>query len=66
MGNSNTSGGKQSLDWGRMVRTAMPRHELEFIMKIGRVDRDQALSLMQKHRGDREAVFMELAARDRP
>ena len=42
---------------------SVPRHELEFISKVGRLDRDEALTLLQKHSGNREAVFSELMAR---
>ena len=48
---------------GHMNRASVPRHEIEFICKIGRLDREAAIALLQKHQGDREAVFSELASR---
>ena len=51
---------------GRMGRASVPRHELEFISKMGRLNREEAVALMQKHAGNREAVFRELASRRKP
>ncbi|MGX9143476.1 hypothetical protein [Mesorhizobium sp. 128a] len=48
---------------GRLTRGSVPRHELEFIGKMGRINREEAVALLQKHMGDREAVFRELASR---
>lgn len=48
---------------GRMTRITVPRHELDFISKVGRLDHVETLALLQKHMGDREAVFSELATR---
>ena len=48
---------------GRMTRTTVPRHELDFISKIGRIDPEEALALLQRHMGDREGVFSELVTR---
>jgi hypothetical protein len=44
----------------------VPRHELEFISKVGRLNREEAVALLHKHMGDREAVFRELASRRKP
>ena len=52
--------------FGRFARESVPRHEVDFICKIGRIDRDEAIALLQKHVGDREAVFSELASRVSP
>ena len=51
---------------GRLTRASVPRHELEFISKVGRLNREEAVALLQKHMGDREAVFRELASRRKP
>jgi hypothetical protein len=42
---------------------SVPRHELEFISKVGRLNREEAVAFLHKHIGDREAVFRELASR---
>lgn len=47
----------------RLTREAVPRHEIDFISKIGRLSREEVIELLNKHRGDREAVFLELASR---
>lgn len=52
-------------DLGRMTRVSVPRHELDFIGKLGRIDHQEALALLQKHKGDREAVFSELVSRQK-
>ncbi|ANT52956.1 hypothetical protein GCM10007880_13350 [Mesorhizobium amorphae] len=41
---------------------AVPKHELEHIMRLGRLNRDQALALLTKFQGDREAMFADLAS----
>jgi hypothetical protein len=41
----------------------VPRHELDFISKVGRIDQAEALAMLQRHMGDREAVFSELMSR---
>ena len=51
---------------GRLTRTSVPSHEIEFICKIGRIEREEALSLLHKHMGNREAVFSDLAWRKKP
>ena len=51
---------------GRLTRVSVPRHELEFISKVGRLNREEAVALLHKHMGDREAVFRELAPRRKP
>jgi hypothetical protein len=48
---------------GRMSRVTVPRHELDFISKVGRIDHAEALAMLQRHMGDREAVFSELMSR---
>jgi len=48
---------------GRMNRITVPRYELDFISKVGRIDQAEALALLQRHMGDREAVFSELMSR---
>jgi hypothetical protein len=48
---------------GRLTRASVPRHELEFISKVGRLNREETVALLHKHMGDREAVFRELASR---
>ncbi|ESY01524.1 hypothetical protein X748_24530 [Mesorhizobium sp. LNJC386A00] len=48
---------------GRMTRVTVPRHVFDFITKVGRIDHAGALAMLQRHMGDREAVFSELMAR---
>ena len=46
------------------VRGAVPaNHEITFIMKLGKLSRDQALALIKKHDGDRERIYAELGNR---
>ena len=64
MSDGQTVGGKR----GRGIRAqvpdaALPKHELAFIMKLGLLDREQALALVKKYQGDREKIFADLAAR---
>lgn len=40
---------------------AIPRHELEFIMKIGKISRPAAIALIDRHDGDRSEVYADLA-----
>lgn len=54
---------RASFHIGEMSRLSVPRHELDFISKVGRIDHQEALALLQKHKGDREAVFSELVSR---
>jgi len=42
----------------------IPERELRFMMKLGRLERDEAMRLLGRYRGDREAVYAELRARD--
>ncbi len=51
---------------GRLIRVSVPLHELDFISKVGRLNREAAVALLQKHMGDREAVFRELASNRKP
>jgi hypothetical protein len=43
-------------------KEAVPKYELDFIMKLSRLDRVEVLALLKKHRWDREALFVELAS----
>ncbi|UCI10546.1 hypothetical protein [Mesorhizobium sp. B1-1-8] len=58
--------GKQRFRWNRTGRVQVSESELRFIIKLGRIDREEALALLAKHHGDQEAVFAELAARRPP
>lgn len=42
---------------GRMTRVTAPRHDFDFITKVGRIDHAGALAMLQRHMGDIEAVF---------
>ena len=51
--------------WRRQeTQTLIPERELRFMMKLGRVERDEAMRLLGRYRGDREAVYAELRRRD--
>ena len=69
MGNGEQDGedaaprGSAKFRLGRMTRITVPRHELDFISKVGRIDHAEALAMLQKNMGDREAVFSELMSR---
>lgn len=48
----------------REAQPLIPERELRFMMKLGRVERDEAMRLLGRYRGDREAVYAELRRRD--
>jgi hypothetical protein len=48
---------------GRMAASRVPEYELQFMMKLGRMERSEALSLLAMHHGDRDAVYASLTAR---
>jgi hypothetical protein len=51
--------------WRRQeAQPLIPERELRFMMKLGRVERDEAVRLLGRYRGDREAVYAELRRRD--
>ena len=51
--------------WRRQeTQSLIPERELRFMMKLGRVERDEAMRLLGRYRGDREAVYAELRRRD--
>lgn len=53
--------------WGRRAEEpAIPERELRFLMKLGRIERDEAIQLLAKFHGDREAVYAELRSRCKP
>jgi hypothetical protein len=41
--------------------TSIPKHEFEFLMKIGKLGRQEVLALIEKHDGDREKIYRDLA-----
>ncbi len=45
------------------LATAIPKHEFEFLMKIGGLDRQEVLALIEKHDGDREKIYRNVAQR---
>jgi len=64
MSEEQTFGGRRELGVrAQLPYTAVPKHELTFIMKLGLLDREQALALVKKHQGDREKIYADLAAR---
>ena len=48
----------------REAQPPIPERELRFMMKLGRLERDEAMRLLGRYRGDREAVYAELRTRD--
>ena len=48
----------------REAQPLIPEPELRFMMKLGRLERDEAMRLLGRYRGDREAVYAELRTRD--
>jgi hypothetical protein len=47
---------------GRMARSRIPEYELQFMMKLGRMERSEALAFLALHDGDRDAVYASLSA----
>lgn len=41
----------------------IPESELRFMMKLGRLERDETMRLLGRYRGNREAVYAELMTR---
>ena len=48
----------------REAQPPIPERELRFMMKLGRLERDEAMRLLGRYRGDREAVYAALRTRD--
>jgi hypothetical protein len=41
--------------------TSIPKHEFEFLMKIGKLNRQEVLALIEKYDGNREKIYRDLA-----
>lgn len=48
----------------REAQPPIPECELRFMMKLGRLERDEAIRLLGRYHGDREAVYAALGTRD--
>ena len=46
------------------LASSIPKHEFEFLMKIGKMTRPEALALIEKHNGDRTEVYADLARKN--
>ena len=43
------------------LAASIPKHEFEFLMKLGQMTRVETLALNEKHDGDRAAIYTDLA-----
>lgn len=43
------------------LATSIPKHEFEFLMKLGQMTRVETLALIEKHDGDRTEIYADLA-----
>ncbi|WP_179296032.1 MULTISPECIES: hypothetical protein [unclassified Mesorhizobium] len=43
------------------LAASVPKHEFEFLMKLGQMTRAEMLALIEKHDGQRAAVYADLA-----
>jgi hypothetical protein len=43
------------------LATSIPKHEFEFLMKLGQMTRVETLALIEKHDGDRTEIYTDLA-----
>lgn len=46
------------------LASSIPKHEFEFLMKIGKMTRPEALALIEKHDGDRTYIYADLARKN--
>ena len=44
------------------LAASIPKHELEFLMKLGQMTRAETLALIEKHDGHRTAIYADLAS----
>ncbi|WP_157865833.1 hypothetical protein [Mesorhizobium japonicum] len=43
------------------LAASVPKHEFEFLMKLGQMTRVEMLALIEKHEGHRAAIYADLA-----
>ena len=43
------------------LASSIPKHEFEFLMKLGKMTRQETLDLIEKHDGDRTEIYADLA-----
>ncbi|MER8492248.1 hypothetical protein NKH53_29035 [Mesorhizobium australicum] len=43
--------------------SSVPKHEFEFLMKLGKLSRQEVQALVEKHNGDRARIYADLAAK---
>jgi len=44
------------------LAASIPKHEFEFLMKLGQMTRAETLALIEKHDGHRTAIYADLAS----
>ncbi|KRB23851.1 hypothetical protein ASD99_29660 [Mesorhizobium sp. Root695] len=44
------------------LSASIPKHEFEFLMKLGQMTRVETLALIEKHDGDRTEIYADLAS----
>jgi hypothetical protein len=43
------------------LASSVPKHEFEFLMKLGKLTREETLELVEKYDGDRTEIYADLA-----
>ncbi|RUU21338.1 hypothetical protein EOD10_06980 [Mesorhizobium sp. M7A.T.Ca.TU.009.01.3.2] len=47
----------------KRLESSVPKHEFEFLMKLGKMTREETLALIEKYDGDRTEIYADLARR---